>query len=362
MMEDIERKEWHQEVSLEDAKSIIKANIVTAARSFIAIGFYLKHIRDHEMYQEDGYGSLWELAQSEFEISKSTASRYMSMNDRFSQAGNSPIVDEKYKEFGKSQLQEMLYLNEEQLEAVSPDLSVTEIRSIRNSEDQEEIQIPGQMKINDFPGVVPGDGQEISFKGRTEVSFMGKQAEQGMVFEMPVDSIFSEREDVAVSQRGEMRSGEIMVEEAIIVIPDCSVQYSERENLEDRESHPDQEPEDMPTITQTESDQSELPILKNDDQRGAFIGAFDTWPLWIETKETGERYYRYDLPDHTSFVVKVYLSRIFDFINQNAPYEQRFRIGWGKAEFYHMQENKYFKDCETNKSTMIEYLKKLQKK
>ncbi len=53
-------------------------------------------------------------------ISKSTASRYMKMNDRFSAGGNSLEADEKYKEFGRSQLQEMLYLTEEQLEGVAP--------------------------------------------------------------------------------------------------------------------------------------------------------------------------------------------------------------------------------------------------
>lgn len=41
----------------------------------------------------------------------------------------------------------------------------------------------------------------------------------------------------------------------------------------------------------------ELPLLKNNDQRAAFIDAYETWPIWIETKETGERYYRYDLSE-----------------------------------------------------------------
>ncbi len=60
------------------------------------------------------------MAEAEYGISKSTASRYMKMNDRFSAGGNSLEADEKYKEFGRSQLQEMLYLTEEQLEWVAP--------------------------------------------------------------------------------------------------------------------------------------------------------------------------------------------------------------------------------------------------
>lgn len=153
---------WYKEISLEDAKTFIKSNIASAARSFIAVGFYLKHIRDHELFKEDGYLTVWELAKEEYGLSMSAASRYMKMNDRFSQDGNSPYVQEAYKGFGKSQLQEMLYLDDGQLEQVTPETQVMDIRNIRkgepeesNNEVQEPIQILGQMRIEDFPDVLP---------------------------------------------------------------------------------------------------------------------------------------------------------------------------------------------------------------
>lgn len=154
----VEKVKWYEGVSLEDAKAIIKANITTAARSFIAIGYYLKHIRDKELYIEDGHASIWEFAQAEYGISKSTASRYMTMNDRFSSGGNSPTVDAKYQEFGKSQLQEMLSLNDEQLEQVTPDMTVLDIRDMTRPEEPEqpeEVQIPGQMSIEEFAEFLP---------------------------------------------------------------------------------------------------------------------------------------------------------------------------------------------------------------
>lgn len=50
---------WYErQFSLDDAKTFIKANITTAARSFIAIGFYLKCVRDRELFLEDGYQSV----------------------------------------------------------------------------------------------------------------------------------------------------------------------------------------------------------------------------------------------------------------------------------------------------------------
>ncbi|MBS5607569.1 MAG: DUF3850 domain-containing protein [Enterocloster asparagiformis] len=112
----VETAQWYRSVSYKDAKIFIRTNLTSAARSFIAVGYYLKHIRDTVGYTEDGFADIWEFAQAEYGISKSTASRYMTMNDRFSQGGNSPMIRDEYKEFGKSQLQEMLALSDEQKE------------------------------------------------------------------------------------------------------------------------------------------------------------------------------------------------------------------------------------------------------
>lgn len=56
------------------------------------------------------------------------------MNDKFSQDGNSPYLKEEYRDFGKSQLQEMLYLTDEQMEQARPDMTAKEIREIRKPE------------------------------------------------------------------------------------------------------------------------------------------------------------------------------------------------------------------------------------
>ena len=107
-------------------------------------------------------------------------------------------------------------------------------------------------------------------------------------------------------------------------------------------------------------EQPELPLLKNNEQRAAFIDAFETWPLWIETEQTGERYYRYDLEDGTSMVVKVYHARIFDGY-ASGSYEARYHDGYGRHEYYLLRDGKFFRDCETNRSALIEKLKEIQK-
>ena len=104
--------------------------------------------------------------------------------------------------------------------------------------------------------------------------------------------------------------------------------------------------------------QPELPLLKNDKQRAEFIDAYEEWPLWIETEETGERYYRYDLPDGTSFVVKTYHSMLYDYKEKTG---MRYKEGYGANEQYILEPGKFFRDCSANRSAMIEKLKELQK-
>ena len=107
-------------------------------------------------------------------------------------------------------------------------------------------------------------------------------------------------------------------------------------------------------------EQPELPLLKNNDQRAAFVDAYETWPLWIETKQTGERYYRYDLEDGTSMVVKVYHAMIFDGYAPGS-YEAKYHDGYGRHEYYLLRDGKLFRDCETNRGLLIEKLKEIQK-
>ena len=107
-------------------------------------------------------------------------------------------------------------------------------------------------------------------------------------------------------------------------------------------------------------EQPELPVLKNNDQRAAFVDAYETWPLWIETKQTGERYYRYDLEDGTSMVVKVYHARIFDGY-ASGSYEAQYHDGYGRHEYYLLRDGKLFRDCESNRGLLIEKLKEIQK-
>ena len=157
-------RKWYQETNYEDAKEIIRDELGNIRNSFVKVGYFLRRIKETEGYQEDGYETIWDCAKDQFGITRTTASRWMEINRRFSEGGYSPYLAEEYKGYNKSQLQEMLYLPEEKLEEVDPGMTAMEIRGSRKEpeektqesaethreECEEEDEIPGQMREEDY--------------------------------------------------------------------------------------------------------------------------------------------------------------------------------------------------------------------
>ena len=135
--------EWYKNLEYDDVKDLIRENFGKAAESFIAIGYYLKYVKEKELYKQDKYTNIWEFAQGEFNLTQGTASRYMSMNTRFSKDGNAPTLADDFKDFNKSQLQELLPMKEEDLKEaleeknISPEMTVVEIRKEANKKNRE---------------------------------------------------------------------------------------------------------------------------------------------------------------------------------------------------------------------------------
>lgn len=464
--------EWYRDVSLEDAEVFIRSNLQSAVRSVIATGFYLKHIRDNELYLEAGYKNVNEYAMDRFGLSASATSRYITRNTRFSRGGNSPLIDDRFKDFSKSQLQEMLGMSDEQLEQVTPDMTVREIRNMARPKEIPYIEIPGQTELKDIPGVMPEERAE-SFEASTAELF-DVEEDENMVQpvagkpisqEIPVAELMEEEdaeiatlqllpeETAANEQRNEpVEAAEKQQMGHCLHRPEyaCSLpeEYMHRPGsgtdcaheccwecvkhgeckLECNSSADRPETEEEIATSQTDNEasedevkertdiellrellerkkqllskclgtpgidksdehirmqklevgalasmlceledleekkdrpkQPELPQLKNNDQRVAFIDTYETWPLWIDNQETGERYYRYDLSDGTSFVIKTYHSMLYDW---KADVAMRYKEGYGANEEYLLESGKFFRDCRANRTTLIEKLKEIQK-
>lgn len=157
----MEENKWWLIIDYDTTKRIIRADLANMQRSFIDIGCQLMQARDRELYKDGGYDSVWAFAEQEFGIQRSTASRWMKMCQKFSVDGSSPVLKDEYKDFGKSQLQEMLYLEDEQLEEVTPGMTVKEIRELRKPE-----KVEGEpVSILGYPLRVYPEGSLISTPG-----------------------------------------------------------------------------------------------------------------------------------------------------------------------------------------------------
>ncbi len=179
---DKELDNWWDHVTYTDAKKCIRENIRSLARDYIAIGFYLRRVRDDELFLEDGYKSIHEFAYEEFGMHKSTVNHCIRINAEFSKGGNSPAIDARYKEFGKAQLQELLYVPEDKRDEVTPDMTVSEIREIHKP--ARLINGPegsGVERLDDEPEEYGEPGQK---KSVVDSSRNAPAAESGQVPEM----------------------------------------------------------------------------------------------------------------------------------------------------------------------------------
>ena len=90
---------------------------------FVQIGYHLKVARDTNILQESGYKNVNEFAEAEYGLDSSAVSRFININDRFSENGYSPRLQEQYRGFGRAKLSIMLLLPECINEELTPDYS-----------------------------------------------------------------------------------------------------------------------------------------------------------------------------------------------------------------------------------------------
>ncbi len=122
-----------------ELKSGISEHLNSAAEDFFMVGYFLRQISENALFIEDGYKSIWEFAKGEYGLSTSSASRFMAINARFSIDGGEHMA-EKYIGMGVSKLQEMLGLPDEELEKVTQETTVREIRAMKAAARQEPRQ------------------------------------------------------------------------------------------------------------------------------------------------------------------------------------------------------------------------------
>lgn len=136
--------------SLDEMTTIIKALLNDIAEDFISVGFYLKMTEQDELYKQAGYRNIWEYAKDTFGIGRSTASRFMDINTKYSIGGFSPQIDDKWRGYGSSKLTEMLGLPEEVQEVIPTEATVKDIREAKGIIRETEAHYDDQMELCDI--------------------------------------------------------------------------------------------------------------------------------------------------------------------------------------------------------------------
>ena len=398
MMDEISR--WYEDLSYEEVKNILREKMDVMKKNFIAAGYYMKYIRDNELFREDGYESIWEFAEDNYGIRKSTASRWMAMNDKFSQGGNSPNLADGFKGFEKSQLQEMLYLDDKQIETVTPDMTVKEIREVRKPEKKSPIErgcITGksphgncvccgkndvecctQCSADDCNGrcgwidaaVATSQQDDSDPDGLVDMNPPEDVDDHVDLHEDPAEEV--EKVEAEVVEADDLPAGEKFEELSdktdMDLLRDLLEQEKYRLGLM-REEYSENDIRvrkqkliigayagmiaDLDVYAEQEREQPELPKLRNNDQRKAFLNNYREWPVWFRVNEASEVYYRYDLPDGSSIVICEYHFYL--------PWLSKDQDRTGTREYLLKPGYHYLEDCKTNTTTLVEHLKNIQK-
>ncbi len=127
-------------------KEDIRKKLQETAQNFVHIGYRLKQIRDSGMY--DGAADIFEFARNEYGLGKSTVSRFIAINEKYSEGGNSLELKEEYRGFSSSKLSEMLTLPDSECELITERTTIREIRGLKEFNRQEgQEQIPDQISL-----------------------------------------------------------------------------------------------------------------------------------------------------------------------------------------------------------------------
>lgn len=165
----------------QEYKKELDAVLTRTAEDFVQIGYLLKVARDTNILAESGYATVTDFAKAEYGIDKTQVSRFISINDRFSEGGYSDHLLPNYKGFGYAKLTLMLQIPDEINEALPPTLSKAEIQDIKDEVDAEskvtdievEIERAEAAAVTDKP-MLPPEGSPL----KRNLWQLGKEQEE----------------------------------------------------------------------------------------------------------------------------------------------------------------------------------------
>lgn len=145
--------ELAQYQNYEEYKKAMNTVLNRTVEDFVMTGYLLKQGRDSDILKDSGYSNVNEFAWAEYKLEATQVSRYIRINDRFSEGGYSPRLQEHYRGFGYAKLALMLTLPESVAEELTPAYSKSEIQAVKEEIESEE-------KITDIEVILEGEKEE----------------------------------------------------------------------------------------------------------------------------------------------------------------------------------------------------------
>ena len=139
--------------SYEEYKQAVNTVLNRTVEDFVLTGYLLKQGRDTDILKNSGYSNVNEFAWAEYKLEATQVSRYIRINDRFSEGGYSPKLQEHYQGFGYAKLALMLTLPDNVAEELTPAYSKSEIQQVKEEIENEE-------KITDIEVILEGEKEE----------------------------------------------------------------------------------------------------------------------------------------------------------------------------------------------------------
>lgn len=131
-------KEIIYQKTYQEYKEELDGELQKTAEGFVRIGYLLKVARDTNILAESGYSTVSEFAEAEYNLNKTQVSRFISINDKFSEGGYSDHLLDEYKGFGYAKLTIMLQLPDAINEELTPDFSKADIQAIKEEVEEEK--------------------------------------------------------------------------------------------------------------------------------------------------------------------------------------------------------------------------------
>ena len=137
-------------------KESLDQELSRSAESFVRIGYLLKVARDTNILYESGYETVTQFAEAEYNLRPDQVTRFMQINDRYSEGGYGETLQDAYKGMGYTKLVEMLQLPLEIAQELTSDFTREEIKEIRNEveEEQKITDLEVMMEPKDWDGEI----------------------------------------------------------------------------------------------------------------------------------------------------------------------------------------------------------------